>query len=64
MFVKEGAQGTAILATQLVAEVMLGDRLLHKDGIDEHQAVLQELQRQGGDFVLLATVRRQIPCRP
>jgi hypothetical protein len=36
---------------------MLGNRVLEQERIEEPQAVLQELARQGGNFVLFATLR-------
>jgi hypothetical protein len=61
MLIEQRRQGTAVLATQLVEQVVLGDRVFDEDRIDEHQAVLQELQRQRRHFLLLAAVHREDP---
>ncbi len=56
MSIEQRRQATAILNTQLVEQVVLGDRLFDQDGIDQHQAVLEKLQGEGRDFLLFATI--------
>ena len=59
MFVEQGGQRPTILLTQLVEELMLGERPFDQEGVNEHQTVLEQLETQGGDFLLLAAVGRK-----
>ena len=57
MFIEQGAQPPVVCRTEVPQQLMLGDRLFHQDRIDEHQAILQQLEAEGGDLLLLAAVR-------
>ena len=53
MFIEQGAQPPVVCRTEVPQQLMLGDRLFHQDRIDEHQAILQQLEAEGGDLLLL-----------
>jgi hypothetical protein len=56
MLIKEGRQGTPIRFGQLRQELMRCDAAFDQQGVDEHQAVLQELEAQGRGLLLVPTI--------
>jgi hypothetical protein len=61
MLVEGRRERPAVLSTEVLEQLMLRHGLFHKDGIDQHQAVLDELEAERRDFLLLATIRRKEP---
>lgn len=59
MFVEQGRQCATIVLTQLLQELMLGERPFDKEGVDEHQTVLEQLETEGGDLLLFAAISGQ-----
>jgi len=56
MLIKEGRQGAPIRFRELRQELMLRDAAFDQQGVDEHQAVLQELEAQGRGLLLVPTI--------
>ena len=64
MFVKQRRQRTPVVRVELSQKLMGLNRPFDEQGIDEHQAVLQQLQTQRRDLLLVTTIGGKIPCRP
>jgi hypothetical protein len=58
--VKQRRQGPEVLGAETFPQPLLLDRPLDQDRVDEHQAVLQQLQRQRHDLLLFAAVGGQL----
>jgi hypothetical protein len=58
MFIKEGREGTSVSLIELLQELMLRDAALDQQGVDEHQAVLEELETQRCRLLLFPTGMR------
>jgi hypothetical protein len=58
VFIEEGGERAAVSFAELVEQLVLGDGPLDEERIDEHQAILQQLEAQGGDLLLGTAVGR------
>jgi hypothetical protein len=56
MFIKEGREGTSVSLIELLQELMLRDAALDQQGVDEPQAVLEELETQRRRLLLVPTI--------
>ena len=56
MFIKERRQGAPVGLVELLQKLVLRDAAFDEQGIDEHQAVLQELEAQRRDLLLVPTI--------
>ena len=56
MFIKERRQGAPVGLVELLQKLVLHDAAFDEQGIDEHQAVLQELEAQRRDLLLVPTI--------
>jgi hypothetical protein len=56
VFEEQGRECPAIVAIELLQELMLRHRLFHENGIDQHQTILDELQTEGRDLLLLPII--------
>jgi len=64
MFIKERRQGAPVGLVELLQKLVLHDAAFDQQGIDEHQAVLQELEAQRRDLLLVRLLVAKMPCRP
>jgi hypothetical protein len=61
MFVEERRERAAVLLTELLEQLILCHRLFHEERIDQYQAILHELEAEGCNFLLLATIPTVCP---
>jgi hypothetical protein len=56
VLVEQRSQRATVLLAQLLQQLVLGDGVLHQEGVNQHQTVLQQLEGERGNFLLLAPI--------
>ena len=56
MFIKEGRQGTPVSLVELLQQLVLRDAAFDQEGMNEHEAVLQELETPRRGLLLFPTM--------
>src|SRR5262249_44491500 len=61
MRIEQGGERPTVLSTQLVTQLVLRNGVFDQDSMNQHQAVLQQLEAEGRDLLLLATIGGKEP---